>query len=142
MKQLIYIALLIPVLSFSQSDEQQVKDVILKAYVNAIHNGGPIQDIQEGFHHTFQMIRFNNNGTSSTSIGEWISNIETSRKQNSNPPAVKTEARFLSVLISGNSANVALELYRGDKKLFTDHLLLYKFEEGWKIVTKTFYRHP
>ena len=32
-------------------------------------------------------------------------------------------------------------LENGTKLLFTDYLLLYKFEQGWKIVQKVYMRH-
>ena len=28
------------------------------------------------------------------------------------------------------------------KQLFTDYLALYRFDDGWKIVAKTFFGHP
>ncbi len=53
-----------------------------------------------------------------------------------------TNARFPVVEISGSAAICRVEIERGGKHVFTDFLNLYKFEDGWKIVGKTFYRHP
>jgi hypothetical protein len=36
---------------------------------------------------------------------------------------------------------VRLELRRDGKHVFTDHLSLYRFADGWKIVSKTFQAH-
>ena len=127
--------------AFAQSDEDQVKQVVMSAYVGGIHNGGPIDDIRKGFHPTFNMLRLMDNQVKPLPIEEWITNIEKSRAQQTTPPA-KTEGKFVAVTITGNAANVVLELYRGDKKIFTDNLLLYKFTEGWRIVSKTYYRWP
>lgn len=126
---------------FVQSEEEAVKSVVATAYIGGIHNGGPIEDIRKGFHPSFNMLRLINNEVSPLPIEEWIKNIEKNRASSSAAPA-KTEGKFISVDVVGHSASVELELYRGDKKIFTDHLLLYKFEEGWRIVSKTFYRHP
>lgn len=43
--------------------------------------------------------------------------------------------------VVGNAAVAKVELYREDKKIFTDFLSLYKFEEGWRIVSKIYHRH-
>lgn len=125
---------------FAQGAEESVKQVVMSAYVGGIHNGGPIEDIRKGFHPSFNMLRFTNNEVIPLPIEEWIKSIERSR--GSNPaPAGKTEAKFLNVAVVGTSANVTLELWREGKKTFTDHLLLYQFEEGWRIISKTYHRH-
>lgn len=128
--------------SFAQGDEEAVKQTINTAYIGGIHNGGPIDDIRKGFHPSFVMFVKNNNDTKSTTIEEWIGNIEKSRQSGGAKPANPAVAKFQSVTVSGNAAAAVLDLYRGDKKVFTDNLLLYKFDEGWRIIAKNFYRHP
>jgi len=143
MKKLLFVfAMIVPLATFAQGEEDAVKNVVTSAYVQGIHNGGPIDDIRKGFHPSFTMLRFSNNEVNPLSIEEWIANIEKGRSQNPNPSTVKTEAKFLQISVAGTAANVVLELYRDNKKIFTDNLLLYKFNEGWRIVGKTFYRHP
>jgi hypothetical protein len=127
--------------ALAQTDEEQVKQVVMSAYVGGIHNGGPVEDIRKGFHPTFNMLRLTDNQVKPLPIEEWITNIEKSRAQQTTAPA-KTEGKFVSVTVTGTAANVVLELYRNDKKTFTDHLLLYKFTEGWRIVSKTYFRYP
>ena len=123
-------------------EEQDVKQVVTTAYIEGIHNGGPIDNIRKGFHPSFNMLRFADNQVKPLGIEEWIKNIEANRAKEPTTPAVKTEGKFITVTVAGTSANVVLELYRDGKKIFTDNLLLYKFAEGWRIVSKTFYRHP
>ena len=127
--------------AFAQSDDEAVKEVINSAYIGGIHNGGPIDDIRKGFHPSFVMFVKNNNDVKSTTIEEWITNIEKSR-QSGTKQANPAIAKFQSVAVNGTAASAVLDLYRGDKKIFTDNLLLYKFAEGWRIVGKNFYRHP
>ena len=126
----------------AQADEQDVKHVITTAYIDGIHNGGPIENIRKGFHPSFAMLRLMGNEVKPLPIEEWIKNIEASRAKQGNAPATKVEGKFISVTTAGTAANVVLEIYRDGKKIFTDNLLLYKFTEGWRIVTKTYYRHP
>jgi len=49
---------------------------------------------------------------------------------------------LLAVNVSGKEASVKLEFYVADKLTYIDYLSLYKFEDGWKIVSKIFYRFP
>lgn len=142
MKNLLIAVVLISSVAHGQGDDALVKQVVNSAYVSGIHNGGSIDDIRKGFHPSFQMLRLIDNEVKPLSIEEWITNIEKNRAQTNTAPAVRTEGKFINVTIAGTAANVVLELYRGDKKIFTDNLLLYKFNEGWRIVSKTFYRHP
>ena len=129
-------------LCFAQSDADQVKQVVTSAYIEGIQNNGPIEDIKNGFHSSFNMLRLMDNDIKPLPIGEWIASIEKRRQENPAPPANRTEGKFLAVEVVGNAATVKLELHRGGKLIFTDFLSLYKFNEGWKIVSKTFYRHP
>lgn len=138
-------AILLTAISFAavaQAEETDVKNVINTAYIGGIHNGGPVSDIRKGFHPSFNMLRLMENEVKPLPIEEWIKNIEANRAKNSNASSAKVEGKFVSVTVAGTSASVVLELFREGKKIFTDHLLLYKFNEGWRIVSKTFYRHP
>jgi uncharacterized short protein YbdD (DUF466 family) len=128
-------------LSFAQGDEEAVKEVVTSAYVEGIHNRGSVDDIRKGFHPTFNMLRLMENQIKPLGIEEWITNLEKAKKDNPAAPP-KTEGKFINVDVTGNNAVVKLELYRENKKIFTDYLVLYKFTEGWRIVSKTYYRHP
>jgi len=142
MKNVFLFLIFIPFITQSQTDESEVKSTIESAYVGGIHNGGPIANIRSGFHPSFMMFRVNKNEIISVTLEEWITGIEKSRSQaTNNADGNKATADYKQLSVSGNSANVMLDLYRGDKKIFTDHLLLYKFNEGWRVVAKTFYRH-
>lgn len=126
----------------AQTDADQVKQVVTSAYIEGIQNNGPIEDIKNGFHSSFNMLRLMDNEIKPLPIDEWLAAIEKRRQENPALPANRTEGKFLAVEVVGNAATVKLELHRGGKLIFTDFLSLYKFNEGWKIVSKTFYRHP
>jgi hypothetical protein len=74
--------------------------------------------------------------------GEWISRIEAGKAKNSNSPKPEIKAAFPLVEITGNAAVVKVELHRNGKHIFSEYLSLYKFDDGWKIIGKIFYRHP
>ena len=39
------------------------------------------------------------------------------------------------------AAVAKVALFRDGKQIFTDYISLYRFDEGWKLVAKTFHRH-
>jgi hypothetical protein len=141
---LILLLFLISTLTFGQTktDEDAIKAVIESAYIDGIHNGGPIEEVRKGFHPTFKMLSLVDNDVSSLSLEDWIIRIENGRKQNTENPTVKAECEYLSITTSGNAATVVLNLFKNKKKIFTDHMILYKFSEGWRIVSKAYYRIP
>ena len=138
---IVCIFLAAPFLIQAQSPEEAVQQVVMSAYVNGIQNNGPIEDIRKGFHPTFAMLRLVDNTVKPFPIDEWITSIEKNRSEGK-VSAVKTEAKFIRVSVVGTAAQVELELYREGKRIFTDYLLLYQFAEGWRIVSKTYFRHP
>lgn len=131
----------IPALLFAQTDKEAVKEVVHSAYVRGIQNNGPIDDIRAGFHPSFTMLRMVDSDIVPLPIADWIEAIE-KRRAEGRTGGSEITGKFIDVDITGYAATVKLELYREDKLIFTDYLSLYKFDEGWKIVSKTFYRHP
>ncbi len=142
--RLLFILLTISTLTFGQTktEDDAIKAVIESAYIDGIHNGGSIEEIRKGFHPTFKMLSLENNDISSLSLEDWIIRIENGRKQNAGNPTIKAECEYLSITTSGNVATVVLNLFKNKKKIFTDHMTLYKFSEGWRIVSKAYYRFP
>jgi hypothetical protein len=136
--------LLVSTLTFGQTKTEgdSIKAVIEKAYIDGIHNGGPIEEVRKGFHPVFKMLSLVNNDISQLTLEDWIIRIENGRKQNVGNPTVKAECEYLSITTSGNAATVVLNLFKNKKKIFTDHMILYKFSEGWRIVSKAYYRVP
>jgi hypothetical protein len=137
----LFLLTVLPVFCFAQSEEDAVKQVVTTAYIDGIQNRGDIAAIRKGFHPSFEMLRLTDNEIKPLPIEEWISNIEKA-KNNNEPATPKAEGKFVNVDITGNAAVVKLDLFREGKRTFTDYLVLYKFTEGWRIISKTYYRHP
>jgi hypothetical protein len=128
-------------LNAKSQDSERIKDVVNKAYVEAIHNNGDLNEAREGFHPEFQMFVLRNGSLSKVSINDWIQRIENGRNRNQNTPSEKASAKYLSVDVTQNVASVKLELHRGSKLLFTDYLYLYKIGNDWKIVSKVYHAY-
>lgn len=124
------------------NDNDQIKEVIKKAYIEGIHNGGDLNETRKGFHPGFDLLMLQNNQLNKLPIYNWIESSERARKENLNAQRPKTTVNYVNIDITGTAAVAKIELLREGKLIFTDYLMLYKFEEGWKIVGKTYFRHP
>jgi len=139
---LLSLVLLFSVSAFAQETEKEaIKSVIQSAYVDGIQNRGNIQDIENGFHPGFNLLGVDkNNHLTKFPIYTWKDFVKKS-KESGKKKDHKTTAQYPMIEVVGNAAVAKVELYREDKKIFTDFLSLYKFEEGWRIVSKIYHRH-
>lgn len=127
-------------------DRAAIVQVVSDAYVDGIHNFRDPAAIRKGFHPDFDMLVLREGKLEKLPLAKWIERIEAQNLKEP-PPSREagvraTTAEFPVVEISGTAAICRVELSRGGKHLFTDFLNLYRFEDGWKIVGKSFYRHP
>jgi hypothetical protein len=124
-------------------DEKAIIGVIETAYVDGLQNWGDIEAIRAGFHPSFELLtKTKDNQIQKLPIGQWIESVETRKAKNPEGPEKIITADIIDIDITVDAAAVKLDLIRDDKKIFTDYLLLYKFEEGWRIVGKIYYRIP
>ncbi len=140
-RRLLAIALFLsPALAAAQSDADAdaVKAVVQSAYVEGVHANPDAAKMRQGFSPDFRMLMLRDGKMTAVTLDEWIGRMEANRKQNPNAPKPAVRAEFPIVDVTANEAVVKVELYRDGKHAFTDLLLLYKFPDGWKIVTKIF----
>lgn len=144
-KLIILIIIFLPVFLAAQDDPEKeaIKNVIQSAYVDGLQNKGPVADIEKGFHPGFELLGNKNNELTKFPIYSWIMYHKNRLAENPNPPTAEelVTCKFPLIDITGNAAMVKIELYKGGNILFTDYLSLYKFEEGWQIVSKIYFRH-
>lgn len=131
---------------FAQESEQEkeaIKNVIQTAYVDGLQNKGNVEDIEMGFHPGFNLLGVRNNMLTRFPIYSWIESFEQRKKEDPTPPTEeeKITCNYLLIDVTGNAAMAKIQLNRNGELLFTDYLQLYKFEKGWKIVSKIYYRH-
>ena len=121
------------------ADAEAVKAVVKSAYVEGVHAKGDVALMRAGFHPSFRMLTLRDGALTPVTLDEWAGRIE---KADRTAPRPEIRADFTSVDVTKDAAVVRLELYRGGKHAFTDYLSLYRFPDGWKIVSKTFQAHP
>ncbi len=124
-----------------------IEKVVTDAYVDGVHNFRDPAAMRRGFHPSFEMLSLRDGKLARLTLDNWIEGME-ARNLKEPPPKFspdaprETTAKFVAVEIAGTAATCKVEIWRGGKQLFTDFLALYQFADGWKIVGKTFYRHP
>lgn len=128
----------------AQTDKEAVIQVVTDAYVNGVHAKPDGAAMRRGFHPDFRMLVLSEGKMTAVTLDEWVGRIEKAASNTTAPrPAIKAE--FPLVDITNTAAAVRLEMFRDGEHTFSDYLLLYKFADGWKIVSKTFYTremHP
>jgi hypothetical protein len=125
----------------SDAEDAAIIEVIDRAYVHGVHIEGDPEKMRSGFHESFVMFVLGKDGVSQMTGEEWIARVEAARAR---PGAARrTDVRAdIDVLDRSGSAAVArVKLFHGEKQVFTDYISLYRFEDGWKLVAKTFHRH-
>jgi len=128
----------------TEDEKEAIKEVIQTAYVDGIQNLGDIEQIEKGFHPGFNLLGIdNNNRLTKFPIYSWLESVKERKEKNpeGRPEKEKIKCKYNSIDVTGNAAMAKIELYQENKKLFTDYLQLYKFEEGWRIVSKIYHRH-
>lgn len=124
-------------------DKEAIKKVIQTGYVDGLQNFGDTEVTKKCFYPGFFITNYNpaNNQITHTPIYNWIESVEKT-KASGTIPARKITVEFDQIDVTGYSAMAKIRLLEnGTKLLFTDYLLLYKFEQGWKIVQKVYMRH-
>lgn len=130
---------------FVSEDQQAIMDVIQIAYVEGLQNEGDLEKVDSGFHPGFELLGIGNgNKMWKLPIYNWKESTKEAIKEGKKPKQEDelVSVNFISVDVSGSAASVKLEFYVADKLTYIDYLSLYKFEDGWKIVSKIFYKFP
>lgn len=127
-----------------KEEQEAIKKLVLTAYVDGLQNKGDLNATREGFFPGFELFIFENNMINKLPIYNWITYSEMGRVKDPEPYTEDkiTSCEFESIDVTGTAAVAKIHLSRGGKKIYTDYLSLYKFNEGWKIVGKIYYKIP
>jgi hypothetical protein len=124
----------------NHTEIESIKKVIVKAYIEGIHDTQDARIATTGFHSDFAMLVPEESGAiRRVSVAEWLAFIlNTAMVQDPKLWKSKTTYRFDVISATDHAASVTIQVYKGKKHFSTDYMLLYKFRSGWKIVSKTF----
>jgi hypothetical protein len=127
------------------TEKQAIKDVIQQSYVEGLQNEGNVKKIDAGFHPGFNLLGIGKGDNMwELPIYTWKENTINDLKSGKKPRKGDDEVtvNFINIDVTGTAAVVKLEFFVGEKKTYVDYISLYKFESGWKIVNKIFYKLP
>jgi hypothetical protein len=125
-----------------QADESaNVKAVVQSAYVEGVHAKGDAALMRAGFDPEFRMYVLRDGKLTIVTLEDWAGRIEAAAKKDPNAKRPAIKAEYTMIDVTGNAAVAKVDLYRDGKHTFTDYLSLYKFPDGWKIVSKIFQAH-
>lgn len=131
---------------FSQNNDAEIENIkktILTAYVDGLQNEGDIEKIDKGFHPDFELLGIEkDNEMWRLSIKDWKSKVSKQKKDGEYPKEGenKVSIKFLFVDVTGSAAVAKFEFYIGEELTYVDYQSLYKFKDGWKIVSKIYYK--
>ncbi len=124
----------------NQTEQNDIRQVVEWAYIQGIHGDQNAQMVKSGFHPDFAMLVLHKDalGFDKVTVDEWLTRIEMMKADNPELWSAQTTYTFELVDVSGYAAVAKLQVYKGTTHFSTDYMLLYKFADGWKIVSKTF----
>jgi hypothetical protein len=141
---LAFIIITMPVVTVGQgtqeSEKEAIRNVIITSYVDGIFNEGNVNKIKLGWYPECDINIYNTlkDTCTKSKAFRFIPMFE------KNPVGLTpgTTCKIPLVHVTGYAAMAIVEIYNEEKQIYTDYMNLYKFTNGWKIVTKTFYAFP
>ena len=125
------------------SEKDAVKALVLKSYVHGAFNELNPEAMKKGFHEDFAIFSAKGEDIRKYPIAQWTEGVA-KRKANgydANDAKNKWEHKFANVDVTGDAAQVKIELHNQGKHVYTDYLSLLKFDSGWRIVAKVYHKH-
>jgi Putative lumazine-binding len=126
-----------------EPEKNAIKKVIQTAYVEGLQNEGDATKIDSGIHPDFNLLGIDKgNAMWKYSITKWKASAVQKRKDGKFPLKgdKKASIKFKHIDVTGTAAMVKIEFYIGIKLTYVDYISLYKFDDGWKMVNKIFYK--
>ena len=125
--------------SFAQAadDKTEIEKLIVETYIHGVYVIRDEDVVRRGFHSDFVLQVYDDGNVVQESLQQWLDRLQLDGKRSTHTTDYKIE--FIDV--TGNSAVARLEVYQDSRHLYTDYFGFYKFEHGWRFVTKIFYGH-
>src|SRR5262245_64778091 len=108
--------------SGSADEAAAVKQVVVDAYVDGIHNFKDAAAVRKGFHPDFEMLVLKDGKLEKLPLEAWIGRLKTTPEQAAEARASgkrPVSAEFARLEVAGDAAFCRLEVTRDDKHVFT-----------------------
>ena len=125
---------------YVESEKEAVKKVIIDGYISGVFLKGDPKMVKKNWHEACDMLDFQDGKMKKIPAALWVDHFE----KKPGPYNENITYEFTDIQISGYAAIATVEIYNIDKSkhIYTDYMCLYKFDDGWKRATKTFYAYP
>ncbi len=134
---LLMAALLLSPATLTADDSADIKAAIEKAYIGGIWMNGDEEAARGGFDAAFVMQVAQEDSVISASLDAWMERLGLHGE-----PLREGITHKIEVLDQTGGAAVAkVEIFQNGEILYTDYMSLYRFDDGWRIVAKTFHSH-
>lgn len=118
------------------SEKNGIERLITETYLVPVYLKTNLEIIKTGFHEKFSMYVLANNEFSIRSRDEWIERLKKAREQETKK---NTYAWLFELIdVEDQTAMVKIRITENGELKYVDFLTLYKFKDGWKVITKQF----
>ena len=122
-----------------QDETAAVQNAVVEGYIEGIVLKGDAGLVKKWWHEACEVVVLTEDGLQKIPVSGWVSQLE------QNPgtpfPGITVTHEFEDVKVTGTAALAVVRVFFDGIQKYTDYLNLYKFGDGWKIVTKTYYTH-
>jgi len=122
-----------------KTDKEAIKETIANNYIEAAFNKGDAFALKKGMHYDCDILVFEKGSMRKVPAYSYVERLE----KNPVPLAAGTTYEFTDIQVTGYAAMAIVEQFRANgNHVYTEYLSLYKFDDGWEIVSRIAYRHP
>lgn len=125
----------------NDAEDAAIVAVVDRAYVHGVHIDKDPELMRSGMHDSFVMFVQSDKGITQLTRDAWIERLTSAKAPDASAPKPEIKADITVLDRSGKAAVAKVALFRDGKQIFTDYISLYRFDDGWKLVAKTFHRH-
>jgi len=148
MKKLVAFILLLVTFSVTaqtiRQEKRAIKKAIQIAYVEGLINEGNNTKINLGIHPDCKIMAYDSAyGLRTYTIKEWENNNYIRKRTGTLPKKEqeKVTIKFKHIDITGIAATVKIKYYEGGELTYIGYILMYKFDNDWKMVSKIFNKY-
>lgn len=123
------------------AEDAAIVAAVDRAYVHGVHIDNDPALMRSGMHDSFVMFVQSDKGITQLTRDAWIERLTAPKAPGANAKKPEIKADITVLDRSGKAAVAKVALFRDGKQIFTDYISLYRFDDGWKLVAKTFHRH-
>ena len=121
----------------AENESTPITTVIENAYINGIWLNGDEEAARAGFDSAFVMQVAQEDEVISASLDGWMERLGLHGE-----PLREGITHEIEVLDrTGRAAVAKVVIFQDGEELYTDYMSLYEFDDGWRIVAKTFHSH-